>query len=991
MLRRLQAAAWATVFFAMCGAVQAQTCSIAGNDGPNPSITGIVNSYFPGASSAAVGATSISIGALNTSGSTTSIAPGDLLLIIQMQGADINTNDNNQYGDGAGDGTVQNSDVYGGANYAGGFLNNVNFTAGRYEFAVATSSSSGGGTVTLSAPLANSYVNGTRQLFQVVRVPQYSSATIGAGGLQAAPWNGASGGVVAIDVAGALSNTGGIDVSGRGFRGGGVINLTAQTNPQYSGYRNAYSAQSGGMKGEGISGTPAKTYSAVLGLSATAITDGYPSGDVGRGAPGNAGGGGNQHNSGGGGGANGGAGGRGGANWNSNVLNSDGPLRGGHGGSPPVTASTPGRLYMGGGGGAGDVGGNPSTDPQGSGGAGGGIIIVRAGTMSGSGTFNANGAPGIDVFSTDAAGGGGAGGTILVQVQSGSVTASLTATGGRGGNNTTGATNPEQDGPGGGGGGGVVYTNSAASGTVTSGVSGCLTSQSVSPGDAPVGGCARYYARAGSNGFSGSFSAPVAATGIYAGSACLPVLTATKSTSTPLIAAATGATATYTINVSNTGGGARNVSVIDNALPPGWALTGTPAYSYAPAGPLAAGNLAAGAETGTGIPASTFPLLTSPTVGTATPVTRPAAGANSLSWGTFFLPQNGSLSIVYSVSIANTAPAGTFHNPAGVTFLDPARAASSRIVAPLINNTANRTATAYSANTTYETGATSTVAGSSYSGLVAGPAAENVTLQADLQTTKTHNPATLVVGGTAQSYSVVVRNNGRAIRTLTYAADQASDATAQTLGGNPITLTDTLPTGVTLSAAPTSSSANWTCTGVAGATSFNCTQINAAYPLAAATDLATITVPINVAPTACPGPIVNTAVVSTAPVGESNTANNSGADSATANCTADIAITKTDNKGVTTPGATNTYVITLTNNGPSAANGAVVTDPASTGLSCTAVSCAASGGAVCPASGAGAGQLSVGNLQGTGVVVPTLPSAGVVTLTLTCTVTATGN
>ncbi|MDE2048987.1 MAG: DUF11 domain-containing protein, partial [Betaproteobacteria bacterium] len=102
-------------------------------------------------------------------------------------------------------------------------------------------------------------------------------------------------------------------------------------------------------------------------------------------------------------------------------------------------------------------------------------------------------------------------------------------------------------------------------------------------------------------------------------------------------------------------------------------------------------------------------------------------------------------------------------------------------------------------------------------------------------------------------------------------------------------------------------------------------------------------------------------------------------------------ITKTDGKGATTPGATNTYTITLTNNGPSAANGAVVTDPASTGLSCTAVSCAASGGAVCPASGAGAGQLSVGNLQGAGVVVPTLPSAGVVTLTLTCTVTATGN
>ena len=83
-------------------------------------------------------------------------------------------------------------------------------------------------------------------------------------------------------------------------------------------------------------------------------------------------------------------------------------------------------------------------------------------------------------------------------------------------------------------------------------------------------------------------------------------------------------------------------------------------------------------------------------------------------------------------------------------------------------------------------------------------------------------------------------------------------------------------------------------------------------------------------------------------------------------------------------GSTQSYVIVVTNNGPDAANGAVVRDPPPTGLTCTAVTCSnATGGATCATTPA----LTVANLQSAGgVALDTLPSGGSVRLTLTCTV-----
>lgn len=108
---------------------------------------------------------------------------------------------------------------------------------------------------------------------------------------------------------------------------------------------------------------------------------------------------------------------------------------------------------------------------------------------------------------------------------------------------------------------------------------------------------------------------------------------------------------------------------------------------------------------------------------------------------------------------------------------------------------------------------------------------------------------------------------------------------------------------------------------------------------------------------------------------------------------ADLRLTKTNTPGVNgevdqaadtvVSGTTTSYSITVTNNGPDAANGSVLADPAPTNLTCTTASCTAAGGAVCPVP---TGAALVAALQGAGATIPTLPNGGSVTVTLTCTV-----
>jgi uncharacterized repeat protein (TIGR01451 family) len=468
-------------------------CAKAGNDGAAPSLAANPNVYYPsnGAQTLTAGTSnSIVVGAAR--GATTPLAVGDLLLVIQTQGADINSTDTDSYGDGLAGGSANGTSV------------TSNFTAGTYEYVTVASLSNGfsatnGGTITLTSALKNGYSNAVattttgQRTFQVVRVPQYTNVTLTAN-IAPLAWNGSTGGITVIDVDGQLNLNGfTIDASGRGFRGGAGRSLGgAGTGTTQSGttYRSSASVNVNGTKGEGIAGTPRyvndPTYSTTAFLDTrTAVAnypailpgtlnDGYPSGDNGRGAPGNAGGGGtdatptnNAQNSGGGGGANGGRGGRGGNSWNSNQ-----PIGGEPGAAFPASSSS--RLVLGGGGGAGvtnDGTGTPSGGFASSGTAGGGIVLVRTGTLTGSGSILANGTDNNTSVGNDGSGGAGAGGSILVTVTSSqsSATLTLTANGGKGGNNSGLGTNAtaENHGPGGGGGGGVIFTNSLVSATAT--------------------------------------------------------------------------------------------------------------------------------------------------------------------------------------------------------------------------------------------------------------------------------------------------------------------------------------------------------------------------------------------------------------------------------------------------------------------------------------------------------------------------------------------
>ncbi len=102
---------------------------------------------------------------------------------------------------------------------------------------------------------------------------------------------------------------------------------------------------------------------------------------------------------------------------------------------------------------------------------------------------------------------------------------------------------------------------------------------------------------------------------------------------------------------------------------------------------------------------------------------------------------------------------------------------------------------------------------------------------------------------------------------------------------------------------------------------------------------------------------------------------------------ADLAISKDNAASSLMSGQVATYAIVVTNNGPDAANGAVLRDPAVPGLDCVsppnaALTCGGeTNGAVCPAA-----PLSIGALQSSGIPIPTLPSGSSVTFTLSCTV-----
>src|SRR5438876_1016221 len=100
----------------------AGTCATPGRDG-TATLNSVINTYYPGALTAAAGATTITLG--TATGAGTPIAVGDLVLVIQMQDAAIDSTNTGAYGNGiAGDPA---------SGWTG--LN----SAGLYEYAAATS------------------------------------------------------------------------------------------------------------------------------------------------------------------------------------------------------------------------------------------------------------------------------------------------------------------------------------------------------------------------------------------------------------------------------------------------------------------------------------------------------------------------------------------------------------------------------------------------------------------------------------------------------------------------------------------------------------------------------------------------------------------------------------------------------------------------------------------------------------------------------------
>ncbi len=273
---------------------KAQICATPGKDGsPASPITGVVNTYYPGAATVAANATSITLGA--ATGASTAITSGDLLIVIQMQDASINSSIGDSYGDGVGGGP--------GSGYTA--ANGV----GRYEFVKATNAVPvSGGTLNLlgaggGGGLLNAYTNsaatGTQgqRRFQVVRVPQYLSVTLSSG-LTALAWNGSTGGILSLDVALTVSlNFSTVSVAGRGFRGGAGLRLQGSSGGANTDYRSTAPTSAAtltgfhGSKAEGIAGTPRYLWNSATSAIVDTGVEGYPNGSMARGAPGNAGGG----------------------------------------------------------------------------------------------------------------------------------------------------------------------------------------------------------------------------------------------------------------------------------------------------------------------------------------------------------------------------------------------------------------------------------------------------------------------------------------------------------------------------------------------------------------------------------------------------------------------------------------------------------------------------------------------------------------------------
>lgn len=259
---------------------------------------------------------------------------------------------------------------------------------GKYEIKKITGISDK--TLTLDSALTNSY-DGTTQDIMIQRVPVYASVNIVQGStLGVFSWNVETGGVLAFKSTGTVTVNGKVDMSGSGYFGGGSF-----------GFLNQYA-----FAGEGTSG-----------MARQGQTENVQGGGGGGYIP-------TLRESGGGGG---GSHATAGTNGDCGRYYSTGgciPGVGGGNGATSLYGAENNRLIFGGGGGQGSQ----------FGGYGGGIILIIADSITGTGRISADGADGKSGNYRCGSGGGGAGGTVMLSARSITLPDSnITVRGGTGG------------------------------------------------------------------------------------------------------------------------------------------------------------------------------------------------------------------------------------------------------------------------------------------------------------------------------------------------------------------------------------------------------------------------------------------------------------------------------------------------------------------------------------------------------------------------------
>ncbi|MFM7331524.1 MAG: hypothetical protein ACKO1L_07655, partial [Brachymonas sp.] len=252
---------------------------------------------------------------------------------------------------------------------------------------------------------------------------------------------------------------------------------------------------------------------------------------------------------------------------------------------------------------------------------------------------------------------------------------------------------------------------------------------------------------------------------------------------------------------------------------------------------------------------------------------------------------------------------------------------------------------------------------------LAGVTVRECVPSADVQVSKTNNVSSLTTGSTTQ-YTITLSNpTAVTATTLTFSDPAVSNfikftvtctASAGSLCPTPATATTVLSvetTGVTVPRIAPSSTVTFviqgTVTGAAGTTVTN--------------------------------------IASIVPIGyiDTNPTNDSAQDSDPVTGNVFLTITKTNSVTTLTAGFTTSYsiTVTVTNSGSAAVTNALFKDTPSAGLSCTSISCVASGAALCPLPA----NLTIANMTGPGIQIPSLPAppTSSVRFTVNCNVTAT--